>query len=51
MLHTLTKSVDTVIVDGRIVVKNGHHTLIDEEVVYQLGQKAADRMLERAGVK
>ncbi len=51
MLHTLTKNVDTVIVDGRIVVKNGHHTLIDEEVVYQLGQKAADRMLERAGVK
>ena len=51
MLHTLTKNVDTVIVDGRIVVKNGHHTLIDEEFVYQLGQKAADRMLERAGVK
>ncbi len=50
-LHSLTRSVDTVMVDGRILVKNGHHTLIDEEVVYKVAQEAAERMLTRAGIK
>ena len=48
MLYNLTKTVDTVIVDGRIVVKNGRHTLIDEQVVYDLAQKVAERLLECA---
>ncbi|MEE9249275.1 MAG: amidohydrolase family protein [Dehalococcoidia bacterium] len=48
-LYSLTRSVDTVIVDGRIVVKNGHHVLLDEEVIYQRAQKAAEKLLEGAG--
>ena len=48
MLYNLKKTVDTVIVDGRIVVKNGRHTLIDEQVVYDRAQKAAERLLEGA---
>ena len=48
MIYNLTKTVDTVIVDGRIVVKNGHHTLVDEQVVYDRAQKAAEYLLERA---
>ena len=47
-LYNLTKTVDTVIVDGRIVVKNGHHTLIDEQFVYDLAQKTAERVIKRA---
>ncbi len=48
ILYNLTKTVDTVIVDGRIVVKNGRHTLVDEQVVYDLAQKAAEHLLESA---
>jgi len=44
------KSIDTVIVDGRVVVQGGHSTLIDETAVYQLADKAAARMRERAGL-
>ncbi|MCH8206074.1 MAG: hypothetical protein IH956_03620 [Chloroflexi bacterium] len=33
---------------GTIVVKNGRHKLIDEQVVYDLAQKTAERLLERA---
>jgi 5-methylthioadenosine/S-adenosylhomocysteine deaminase len=44
------KSIDTVIVDGRIVVKSGHSTLVDENVVYQLADRAAQRMRQRAGL-
>ena len=44
------KSVDTVIVDGRIVVQGGHSNLIDEGTVYELADKAAARMRERAGL-
>jgi 5-methylthioadenosine/S-adenosylhomocysteine deaminase len=44
------KSVDTVIVDGRIVVKGARSTLIDENVVFTLADRAAQRMRQRAGV-
>jgi 5-methylthioadenosine/S-adenosylhomocysteine deaminase len=44
------KSIDTVIVDGRIVVKSGHSTLVDESVVYQLADRAARHMRQRAGL-
>ncbi len=44
------KSIDTVIVDGRIVVKNGRSTLVDENVVYDLADRAAARMRQRAGL-
>jgi 5-methylthioadenosine/S-adenosylhomocysteine deaminase len=44
------KSIDTVIVDGRIVVKSGRSTVIDEGAVYQLADRAAQRMRQRAGL-
>ena len=47
LLLSRSKSVDTVIVDGRIVVKDGRHTLMDQNVVYDLAQKAAERIVER----
>ena len=47
-LYSLTRNVDTVLVDGRIVIKNGRHTMIDEEVVYQRAQKAAETLLASA---
>jgi 5-methylthioadenosine/S-adenosylhomocysteine deaminase len=45
-----SKSIDTVIVDGAIVVKGGRSTLLDEAAVYDLASRAAARMRERAGV-
>ncbi|HJN40442.1 MAG TPA: amidohydrolase family protein [Chloroflexota bacterium] len=50
MLLSLTRTVDTVIVDGRVVVKNGSHTLIDEQVVTERAQKATESIMERAGI-
>jgi len=44
------KSIDTVIVNGRTVVKGGHSTLVDEDVVYDLADRTARRMRERAGL-
>ena len=49
LLLARSRSIDTVIVDGRIVVKGGRHTLLDEAVVYELAQKTAERMMARAG--
>jgi 5-methylthioadenosine/S-adenosylhomocysteine deaminase len=45
-----SQSVDTVIVAGRIVVRGRRLTLIDEEVVYDLGRRSARRVAERAGL-
>ncbi len=45
-----SKSIDTVIVDGRIVLRRGRSTLMDEAVVYDLANRTARRMRERAGV-
>jgi 5-methylthioadenosine/S-adenosylhomocysteine deaminase len=44
------KSIDTVIVNGRIVIKGGHSTLVDENVVYELADRAAQRMRQRAAI-
>jgi cytosine/adenosine deaminase-related metal-dependent hydrolase len=41
------KSVDTVIVDGKIVVSDGHSTRVDEEVVYTRANVAARALLKR----
>ena len=49
LLLARSRSVDTVIVDGRIVVKGGRHTLMDEAVVYERAQQAAERMMAAAG--
>ena len=44
MLASRGKSVDTVIVDGRIVVRGGHSTLVDEGVVYATARERAARL-------
>jgi len=41
------KSVDTVLVDGRIVLRNGRHTLLDEMQVHARLRESARRMLGR----
>jgi cytosine/adenosine deaminase-related metal-dependent hydrolase len=41
------KSVDTVIVDGRVIVANGHSTRVDEQAVYEQARVAARELLKR----
>ena len=41
-------SVDTVLVDGRVVVEQGRVTTVDESRIYARAQEAADRQRERA---
>jgi guanine deaminase len=41
-------SVDTVLVDGRVVVEQGRVTTVDEARIYARAQEAADRQRERA---
>jgi cytosine/adenosine deaminase-related metal-dependent hydrolase len=45
-----SKSIDTVIVDGAVVLKGGRSTLLDEASVYDLASRAAVRMRVRAGI-
>ncbi len=40
--------VDTVVVDGRVVVRGGRHTVVDEERVLELGEGAARDVARRA---
>ena len=47
LLISGSRSVDTVIVDGRVVVKGGRHTSVDHEVIYETADKAADRLARR----
>jgi cytosine/adenosine deaminase-related metal-dependent hydrolase len=51
MLVSRTKSIDTVICNGEVVVKHGHLTRLDESAVYALGQASARRMADRAGIR
>jgi 5-methylthioadenosine/S-adenosylhomocysteine deaminase len=46
-----TSSVDTVIVDGRIVLRAGRSTLVDEAVVFADVQASVVRMLGRLGLR
>jgi cytosine/adenosine deaminase-related metal-dependent hydrolase len=48
LLLARSRSVDTVIVDGRVVLRGGRHTLLDEAVVYRLAQETAELMVARA---
>ena len=41
------KSVDTVIVDGKVIVANGHSTRVDERAVYERARVAARGLLKR----
>jgi 5-methylthioadenosine/S-adenosylhomocysteine deaminase len=43
------KSVDTVVVDGEIIVANGHSTRVDEKAVYERAGAAARGLLKRMG--
>jgi 5-methylthioadenosine/S-adenosylhomocysteine deaminase len=51
MLVSRSKSIDTVIVDGEIVVKNGSLTRMDDGLVYERGAAAARRMSDRLGLR
>jgi cytosine/adenosine deaminase-related metal-dependent hydrolase len=51
MLVSRTKSVDTVICNGDVVVRHGLLTKLDERAVYALARESALRMGERAGIK
>ena len=45
------RHVETVIVDGRIVVKDGHSTMVDEEQVMKDCQEQAKIMWRKTGVQ
>ncbi|RWA98509.1 MAG: hypothetical protein EOQ39_33350 [Mesorhizobium sp.] len=47
MFSAGSKGVDTVIVDGRIIIENGRSTLVDEERIYALARESASRMIHR----
>jgi hypothetical protein len=51
MLVSRTKSVDTVICNGEVVVRHGQLTRLDEGAVYATAQVSARRMAERAGIR
>jgi cytosine/adenosine deaminase-related metal-dependent hydrolase len=44
-----SKSVDTVIVDGEIVVENGHSARVDEEALFARSREASKSLLKRLG--
>jgi 5-methylthioadenosine/S-adenosylhomocysteine deaminase len=50
MLVSRTKSVDTVIVDGEVIVRKGLLTRLDEATVYARAQASGRRMAERTGM-
>jgi cytosine/adenosine deaminase-related metal-dependent hydrolase len=45
-----TKSVDTVLVDGRVVVEHGRATLVENEEVYELAERSARGVANRLGL-
>ena len=49
MMISRTRSVDTVIVDGEVVLRNGRSTRLDESAVHAAGRASARRMAERVG--
>jgi len=51
VLVSRTKSVDTVIVNGAIILRSGRLTRLDEHAVYALARQSALRMAERADLK
>jgi cytosine/adenosine deaminase-related metal-dependent hydrolase len=46
-----SKSVDTVIIDGRVVLEGGQPTLVDAETVYRRVDQAAQGVLSRMGYR
>ena len=50
LLIAKSRSVDTVMVDGEVLVKDGRLTRMDEAPVYALAERAAGTILERSGL-
>ena len=50
MLVQRTRSVDTVLVDGRMVLRGGRSTRLDEMAVQEQARAWARRMVERIGL-
>jgi cytosine/adenosine deaminase-related metal-dependent hydrolase len=44
------RAVDTVLVDGKIIVEGGHLTTVDEREVYQQVERICPRLLARSGL-
>ena len=42
-----SKSIDTVIVDGQVIIEKGHSTRVDEQEVYAQSQESSLRLLKR----
>ena len=51
LLASRGKSVDTVIVNGRIVVRGGHSTQVDEGEVFAAARDSANRLANKIGVR
>jgi 5-methylthioadenosine/S-adenosylhomocysteine deaminase len=49
-LVSRSKSVDTVVIDGEIVVRRGRLTRLDEGVVYEQARSSARRLAEKIGL-
>jgi len=45
-----TKAVDTVIIDGKVVLRHGHATLVEDEDVFGLADASARRLAARVGL-
>lgn len=45
-----TKAVDTVIVDGRVVLRHGHATLVEDEEVFSIADASARRLASRVAL-
>ena len=42
-----SKSIDTVLVNGKLIVENGHSTLVDEEEIYARSREATRELMKR----
>ena len=51
LLLAKSRSIDTVIVDGEVLVKGGRITRMDEHPIYALADAAARRIREGAGLE
>ena len=51
LLLAKSRTVDTVLVDGEVLVKGGRLTRMDESAVYESADKAARVMRKRAGLR
>jgi 5-methylthioadenosine/S-adenosylhomocysteine deaminase len=50
LLASRGKSVDTVLVDGQIMVRGGHSTRVDEQVVYERAKQSAMKLAQEIGI-